>query len=140
MISIPDMSLSPYAVNAYTTDPNAYALLSTLSYEFNAYMRTRIDSTSFDGRNYALVLADDVVAAMTKSPTSFLAAPASPNVAVCTTASALDCQITDDPATTTLVPLGNVATHLWATDRILGPAAQSLIGQQAQSRAVNNPF
>ena len=140
VITIPDMSLSPYAINAFKTDPSAFALLRTLSYEFNANMRTRIDGTSFDGRNYALVLADDIVAAMSKSPASFLQAPANATVAVCTTASALDCRITDAPATTSLVTGAGVATHLWASDRILGPEAQSRIGQQAQSRAVNNPF
>ena len=140
VVTIPDLSLSPYAAKAYKTDPNAFALLRTLSYEFNANMRTRIDGTSFDGRNYALVLADDIVAAMSKSPASFLTAPANATAAVCTTASALDCQITNDATTTTLVTGGGVATHLWASDRILGPEAQSRIGQQAQSRAVHNPF
>ena len=48
--------------------------------------------------------------------------------------------ISNDATTTTLVTGGGVATHLWASDRILGPEAQSRIGQQAQSRAVHNPF
>jgi hypothetical protein len=34
-----------------------------LTYQFNAYLRTKIDSSAYDGRNYGLVLADDIVAA-----------------------------------------------------------------------------
>ena len=134
VITIPDMGLSPYAFAQAKTMASATSVLSTLSYEFNAYLRTRIDSKRFDGRNYGLVLADDIVAAMAKSPTSFLVSPSNAVAAACTTASAVDC------LTTTLVTDASTTSHLWADDRHLGPDAHNRIGSQAQSRAANNPF
>lgn len=134
VVTMPDMGLSPYAYAQELVNPGARALLATLSYDFNAYLRTRIDSTAYDGRNYGLVLADDIVSAIAKSPSSFLTSPAIGTEVACTTASAVDC------LTTTLVSGASTNTHLWADDRHLGPDAHSRIGAQAQSRAVNNPF
>lgn len=134
VFTMPDMSLSPYAYTQELGNAGARTLLAELSYEFNAHLRTNIDSTAYDGRNYGLVLADDIVAAMAKLPTAFFTSPASANAAACTTASAVDC------LTTTLATNASVTSHLWADDRHLGPQAHSRIGTQAQSRAVNNPF
>lgn len=144
VITVPDLGLSPYAVNANLTNPSASSLLGSLTYEFNAYLRTRIDATRYDGRNYGLVLADDIVAAMAKLPTSFLTAPSVASVAACGTANG---QTADAVATsvlacntTNLVTDANSGSHLWASDRHLGPSAHSRIGSQAQSRAATNPF
>ena len=144
VITVPDLGLSPYAVHANRTNPGASGLLGSLTYEFNAYLRTRIDATRYDGRNYGLVLADDIVAAMSKLPTSFLTAPSVASVAACGTA---DGQTADAVATavlgcniTNLVTDANSGSHLWASDRHLGPSAHSRIGVQAQSRAATNPF
>lgn len=134
VVTIPDMGLSPYAVAQELVKPGAVALLSTMSYEFNAYLRTRIDSTAFDGRNYGLVLADDIVSAMDKLPATFLNSPAAVKIAACTPASAVDC------LTTTLVDGASSTSHLWADDRHLGPSAHGQIASSAQSRALNNPF
>lgn len=134
VVTIPDMSLSPYAVTQQTGDPGAKTLLATLSYEFNAYLRTSIDSQAYDGRNYGLVLADDIVSAMAKFPTSYLTSPSVAAVAACTTASAVDC------LTTTLVEGAGTLTHLWADDRHLGPNAHNRIGLAVQSRMLGNPF
>lgn len=134
VMTIPDMGLSPYAIAQDTTNAGAKALLSELSYQFNAFLRTSIDPTTYDGRNYGLVLADDVVSAMSRAPTAFLTAPSSATVAACTTASLRDC------TTTTLVTGANATSHLWASDRHIGPEAHRQIGLLAQSRAVNNPF
>ena len=144
VITVPDLGLSPYAVNANKTDATASALLSGMTYEFNAYLRTRIDSKAFDGRNYGLVLADDIVAAMAKLPTSFLTAPAVASVAACGTADGLGGDAVATAVlgctTTTLVTGATTGSHLWASDRHLGPSAHARIGAQAQSRAVSNPF
>jgi len=145
VVTIPDLGLSPYALNANKTNPGASALLSTLSYEFNAYLRTRIDSTRFDGRNYGLVLADDIVAAMAKNPSSFLSSPYNATEAACkvTVGGAADVVRTELLAcrSNDLAVTANTANaYLWASDRHLGPNAHSRIGSQAQSRAVNNPF
>jgi hypothetical protein len=145
VFTIPDLSLSPYAVNAAKTNPGAPGQLANLTYEFNAYLRTRIDPAAYDGRNYGLVLADDIVAAMAKTPTTYLSAPAVANVAAC--ANLPDGGTADDIASavlscdvTTLVTGAASNSHLWASDRHLGPNAHSRIGDQAVARAANNPF
>jgi hypothetical protein len=144
VLTIPDIGLSPYAYNANTIDPGASALLTRLTYEYNAYLRTHIDSSTYDGRNYGLVLADDIVAAMAKSPAAFLATPAIANAPACVLALGQTAEAVANAVlnctTGTLVDGATSNSHLWASDRHLGPAAHSHIGQQAQSRAVNNPF
>ncbi len=140
IVTIPDMGLSPYAANANKTNPGASALLSRLTTDFNGFLRTRINATAYDGRNYGLVLADDIVAAIAKTPTAFLSAPASAATAACTTASVLDCKVTDNTTTTTLVTGALTTSHLWASDRHIGPEVHARIGQQMQQRAANNPF
>ena len=144
VITLPDLGLSPYAVNANKTNPGASALLGSLTYEFNAYLRTRIDSGRFDGRNYGLVLADDIVAAMSRLPASFLTAPSVAAVAACNIADDLSADAVTTLVlactTTSLVADANSGSHLWASDRHLGPSAHSRIAVQAQSRAATNPF
>ena len=144
VFTIPDLGLSPYAHTANMIDPGASALLSTLTVEFNAYLRTRIDSNAYDGRNYGLVLADDIVAAMSRTPNSFLTAPSVANLAACKMASDLSADAVDTAVLacdiTTLVDGASASSHLWASDRHIGPGAQSRIGAQAQSRAGTNPF
>ena len=80
------------------------------------------------------MLADDIVQAMARYPTSYalnnvavgVCAVALPN---CTSASA-DLVATDATA----------SSYLWADDRRLAPSAHTYIGTQAVSRALNNPF
>lgn len=138
VITTPDLGLSPYARAQALGFPGAEALLSELAFELNGNLRTNVEPN--DGRHWGLVLADDIVAAMHKLPTSFLSPPSIATEAACTTASVTDCVITDDAATSTLVSGASASSHLWASDRHLGPEAHSRIGQQLQSRAVNNPF
>lgn len=142
VITIPDMGKSPFAVTANKTDAGAAALMSTFSSEYNAALRLGIDATDYDGRNYGLVLADDVVAAMDRFPNSFLASPSNITEAACPTVTADKCVLTDSDATTTVVAAANKATnsYLWVSDRHLGAAAHSQISSQAVSRAANNPF
>lgn len=142
VITIPDMGKSPYAVTVNKTDTGAAALMSTLSSEYNAALRLGIDATDYDGRNYGLVLADDVMAAIDRFPTSFLTTPSNITEAACPTVTADQCVLTDDEATTTLVSAADRRTnsYLWASDRHFGAAAHSQISAQAVSRAANNPF
>ena len=144
VFTVPDLSSSPYAARANLSDPGASDLLHKLTEQFNAYLRTQIDSSTYDGRNYGLVLADDLVAPMAKNPASFLTAPAVANAAACilpddtsgdavaTAVLACDLNRLVDGATTT--------SHLWASDRHIGPGAHSRIGAQATTRARGNPF
>jgi len=131
--TIPDLGLTPYAVRLNKTTAGVAARLTNLSYEFNATLRTTIDQTRFDGRNYGLVLTDDTVQTITKFPGDFgysntvdgVCAVALPN---CTS------------ATADLVSGGNVGTYVWADDKHLTPSMHSRIGSQALTRALNNPF
>ena len=139
VMTVPDISLAPYASHAAKTDSNAISLLQQLSHHYNGSLRTRIQPN--DGRHWGLVLGDDVVTAMHKAPRNFLGLP--PNVvdAACpTTIDPRDCVLVSAPATSTLVAGATLSNYLWATDRHIGPAAHLRIGQQAVARAVNNPF
>ena len=144
VMTVPNLGVSPYAATANQTNPGASALLNDLTVEFNAYLRTRIDSAKYDGRNYGLVLADDIVSAMARTPASFLNSPAITNAAAChmpdviTADSAATAALACDSSA--LVSGAVSASHLWATDRHLGPNAHNRIGSQAASRASSNPF
>ncbi len=138
VITVPDVSLTPYALKAGKTDANARSLLNRLSYDFNGSLRTSILPN--DGRYFGLVLADDIVAVMQQNPTTYLEAPYNITDAACTTADVKDCVLTNDTATTTLVSGATLGNYLWASDRHLGPNAHLRIGQQALARAVNNPL
>ena len=142
VFTIPDMGKSPYAITANKTDTSAAALMTTLTAAFNAALRLGIDSTDYDGRNYGLVLADDVMAAIERFPNSFLGSPSNATEAACPTVTANQCVLTDTDATTTLVAAAQKATntYLWASDRHMAPVAHTQIGNQALSRAINNPF
>jgi lysophospholipase L1-like esterase len=136
VLTIPEMGKSPYAVSR---GANAVALLTALTTAYNTALRLGIDSTDFDGRNYGLVLSDDVVSVMTKFPASYLSSPQNVTASVCDSASMPQgCLI----VTGATAPAVNIAsnTHLWASDRHLGPVAHAQIGAQALSRVIHNPF
>ena len=138
VMTVPNVSLTPYALNAGKTDASAISLLDRLSYDYNGSLRTSILPN--DGRNFGLVLADDIVAVMHQKPSAYLESPYNVTTAACTKAHVRDCVLTTDPTTTTLVAGVTMLNHLWASDRHIGPAAHSRIGQQALARAVNNPL
>ena len=138
VVTVPDFQSSPYAKAQGLVYAGAGTLLSELGYALNGSLRTNVEPN--DGRHWGLVLADDIVAAIAKRPTAFLASPAAVGIAACTTVSAKDCLLTDDALTTTLVTGASINTHLWADDRHLGPEAHSRIGQQVLARAINNPL
>jgi len=90
---------------------------------------------------------------MSKLPTSFLTAPAVASVSACEIADGLSandvasavllCNTTATANSATEIKLvdgANSGSHLWASDRHIGPSAQARIGTQAQSRAATNPF
>ena len=144
VFTVPDLGLSPYAVTANSINPGASALLASLTYELNAYLRIGIDAAAYDGRNYGLVLADDIIAATVKRPSAYLSAPALTQVAACVipdganadgvASAVLSCDVSN------LVSGAAFNTHLWASDRHLGPIAHARIGAQAVARATHNPF
>ena len=138
VVTTPDLQYSPYAKAQGLVYAGAGTLLSELGYALNGSLRTNVEPN--DGRHWGLVPADDIVAAMAKRPTAFLASPAAVDIAACTTVLAKDCLLTHDVLTTTLVTGASINTHLWADDRHLGPDAHNRIGQQVLARAISNPF
>lgn len=133
--TVPDMGLSPYARTLELTSPGTMTRLTQLSYEFNASLRTSIDATRFDGRNYGLVLADDTVAAVSKAPGAFSTYPGNVTDAACIV-TLPNCT----SAAADLVASGSTSSHMWADSLRLGPSLHALIGSQAVARAVDNPF
>lgn len=131
----PDMGLSPYVRTLDQTTPGTAQLATQLTYEFNASLRTGIDQTRFDGRNYGLVLTDNTVQAVAKAPGLYSNYPGNVTTAACVVALP---QCTT--AAADLVAEASSSSHMWADDRRLGPSLHELIGSQALSRAVNNPF
>lgn len=133
VVTIPDMGLSPYAIKLEKTSAGTQARMSSMSYDFNAAVRTNIDQTRFDGRNYGLVLADDTVKSIARFPGSFgygnvtdgVCLVALPN---CTSAAA------------DLVSGATLDGYMWSDDLHLSPSLHSRIGSQALTRALNNPF
>jgi hypothetical protein len=153
VVTIPNLGLSPYARQKNAGgDSDARALIGTLSAELNAAMRVGIDAARFDGRNYGLVLADEVSQTMERFPTSFLSSPANVSTGACVNSApgsdATACEIvstdlssdTNPALNPALVRGAGTSTHLWATDLLLGPAAHLQIGVQARSRLIDNPF
>lgn len=133
VVTVPDMGLSPYAIALNKTMPGTAARLSALGYEFNAAMRTMIDQSRFDGRNYGLVLADDTVQAVARYPEYYDYT----NVADAVCLAALP-QCT--AAAADLVSGAKLSAYMWASDRQMSPSMHARIGSQALTRALNNPF
>lgn len=131
--TVPDLSLSPYVLALQSSFSNAKSQMYALVYEYNAYLRSGIDSSLYDGRNYGLVVADDLTQAMVKSPSNYSltnVVDAACKVALPACTSASDDLVTDATA----------AGYLWADAKHLGPTAHTQLGSRATSRATGNPF
>ena len=135
----PQMGVSPYAYARQAAgDAGAPQFLNDLTYQFNGYLRTRIDAKRFDARNFGLIITDDVVAAVAKTPsgyTSYLASPYDVANAECV-AALPNCTT----ATADVVSGGGSSTHLWAGDRWLAYPGHALLANQALSRLANLPL
>ena len=135
--TVPDMGLTPYAIaeHAANTDTDRAALLTSLTERFNAGLRTKIEN---DGRKIGLLLTDELVQAIVKSPSAsggfvnVTSAACSVALPSCTTLT-----LVTDPITT-LLASGD--TWLWADDRHLSAGGQKGLGGLAATRAVSNPF
>lgn len=135
--TIPDVGSTPFAFAAETLVAGSRTLLSSLSSEFNAYLRTSIDSSKYDGRNYGLILADDMVAAAVSSPSSYLAAPANVTDALCVVPLQT---CTNAPSDIVEAPGASTSSYLWAGSLQPGPVAHSHLSSAAVSRATTLPF
>lgn len=126
----PDVGLTPYALaqKAAFTDTDRSALLTRLSAALNGRMRVNIRN---DGRDIGLVLADEMVQVIVRSPSSFGLSDAV--TAICTTA-------LPNCTSKTLVASTASGTHLWADSTRMAFGGQNRLGALALARAVGNPF
>ena len=131
--TVPDIATTPFGRGLEQLHPGLGARLTQLSYEFNARLRTTIDATRFDGRNYALVLSDDLLAGMTGSPGSYALSNVTDGVCV---APLPDC----NNRSADLLPGASATAYMWADARRMASTPHAQIGAQAVSRVVNNPF
>ena len=125
-----DMGVTPYAVaqKAAFTDTDRAALLTRITAALNGRMRVGILN---DGRYVGLVLADEMVQTMVKSPASF----------ALTNAVSVICNVALPNCTSkTLIDTATEATWLWADATHLSAAGQTRLGSLAQQRAQGNPF
>ena len=130
--TVPDMGVTPYALKEKLTkqDTDRAKFLSELTTEFNTNFRLNIRN---DGRKIGLVLADERILNAARYPAYFNLSNGT-DPACLTTVAITDC------TTKTLLAEASADGWLWANDYWLGPAGQNVIGQEALSRAVNNPF
>jgi lysophospholipase L1-like esterase len=137
LATIFDMGVTPFGVaerNA-NTDTDRAALLTRLSFRYNAEMRATIVN---DGRKIGLILMDEFVTeAATVAGfggfTNTTQGVCDLNKSTFVPPSALDC------TAQTFVDTGT-ALFFWADDRHLSATAQSSFGTLAINRAQNNPF
>lgn len=141
VITVPVLGKSPFALGKSAADQT---LITELTAAFNTALRLGIDATKYDGRNYGLVLADDVTAAIVRFPASYLGGARNITEALCArSVLPKGCVTAAAVAATATTPAKDAVesnTHLWASDIHLGYVANTQIGNQALSRAVNNPF
>lgn len=134
--TVPDVGLTPFAANLELTTPGSIARLSDLSARFNTRLRLKLQEVRDGGRAVGLVLADELVLAMTRFPASYgvtnLSEPAC--VATLPNCSGLSADLDPDAAAT------YGYDWLWADATRLGPNAQSRLGTLAINRARSNPF
>lgn len=141
--TIPDMGLSPFAAKEEADHPGEgrAALLSQLSAELNTRLRVKLQDVPDGGRAVGLVLGDELVSAMYRSPLVYGFTGSVSQGACTTTLPACDQTTTQDSyAAQTSATLTYGGAWLWADDRHLGAVAQSQLGALALSRARSNPF
>ena len=128
--TVPDQGLTPRALaeKAARTDTDRARLLTRMTEALNTALRLEIVN---DGRRIGLVLADEMVQAIAKSPSSF--GVAEEEKAACTVA-------LPDCTSATLVDDASSRDHLWADDRQLAYGGQLRLGGLALNRAQGNPF
>ena len=128
--TVPDLGFTPFAraEKEANTDADRAELLSRLTEQFNAGLRTTILN---DGRFVGLVLADEMVQAMNKSPASFSLSNVTGTV--CTVA-------LPDCTSETLAEGADALTWLWVDDTTLSYGGQNRLALLAVSRARDNPF
>ena len=137
LATIVDVGITPFAAaeRAAHTDTDRAALLTRMSFRYNASMRATIVN---DGRRIGLILLDEFISLVGKF--NGLAGFTNTTTGVCdltkstlTPPSILDC------TSKTFITDGSGA-YLWADDRHLGATGQSSFASLALGRAQTNPY
>lgn len=131
--TVPDIGYSPYAIAQETANPGQgrQALIFRLVERFNAKLRTTLPADG--GRSIGLVLANELIQSIVKTPIGF----ANIKDPVCNAAVVPDVR---NCTTLTLVTDGVATTWLWANDRWLSPAGHIRLGSAAVTQTTRNPF
>lgn len=124
----PGLTPAGLAEKASKTDTDRAALLTRLTQAFNVAMRLALIE---DGRLIGLVLADETITTAVRFPGPF--GYTDVTQAACSVA-------LPNCSTATLRSEVGSNVWLWADNLHLGAAGQTLLGNAALSRAVNNPF
>jgi outer membrane lipase/esterase len=134
--TVPDLSLTPFALAEEAATPGRAALLKRLTTEFNARLRINIIN---DGRRIGLLLTDETVQAVVRNPAG--AGLVNVTNAVCSPSAApTSCTSANLVTPPAAAASATAATYLWATDRLFSSSGQSLLGNLALTRATGNPF
>ena len=88
---------------------------------------------SRETKTIGLILTDELMGTMSRFPSIY---GASNSTDAACLATSLPPVCTDK----TLVANATATSHMWASDRLIGPLMQSQMGSQAATRASNNPF
>ena len=132
--TVPDLSLTPFALSEDALTPGRAALLKRLTAEFNARLRINIIN---DGRRIGLLLTDETVQAVAKNPAAAGLANAKDAACGLGPTSCTTEQLVHPPAPAASATAGS---YLWATDRLFSSGGHSVLGSLALTRATGNPF
>jgi outer membrane lipase/esterase len=135
--TIVDVGATPFAFNerAAHTDVDRAALLTRMTFRYNGLMRATIVN---DGRRIGLILLDEFVSLVAKTPGAGGFTNATTGVCDLTKSTLTPPSILDCTSRTFIT--GGSNAYLWADDRHLGATGQSNLGALAVTRAQNNPF
>lgn len=136
--TVPDVGLTPFAINRELTNPGSVALLTSLSTRFNTRLRLSLQNVRDGGRAVGLVLGDELVLSMTRLPANYgitnITQPACDVAAVLPNCSILAADLV------TAAEATFASDWLWADANRMGANAQNRLGILAINRVRNNPF
>jgi len=134
--TVPELGLTPFALSEDALTPGSAAMLTRLTKEFNVGLRLRIVN---DGRRIGLLLIDETVQAVVKTPASYGLVNVKDAVCIAGLAPTACTSLTLVTAPP-LFPPASASNYLWANDRLFSSSGHALLGNLAYSRSSNNPF
>lgn len=132
--TIPDVGATPQGLASGQT-----ALLSELTTAFNTALRIKLQDVRGGGHSAGLVLGDELVLVMRRSPSTYGIVNIVNEACESTTNAVPNCDETD-ASLVTAARTNHASDWLWAGPLQLGANAQTRLGQAAVHRARNNPF